>query len=40
MVIPPDVLNILVVAATVLVAAVPFILLLLWIKDWIGGRLW
>ena len=40
MIIPPDILGALVVVATTLVAAVPIILLLFWIRDWKGGKLW
>jgi hypothetical protein len=40
MIISPDMLGLLVLAATVMVAAVPVILLLFWIKDFKGGNLW
>lgn len=40
MIISPDILGILVVAATVMLAAVPLLLLLFWIQDLKGGKLW
>jgi hypothetical protein len=40
MIISPDILGMLVVTATAMVAIVPVILLLFWFKDLKGGKLW
>lgn len=40
MIISPNILGILVVTATVMVALVPVVLLLFWFKDLKEGKLW
>jgi hypothetical protein len=40
MIISPEILNLLIVSATAMVAAAPVILLLLWFRDKKGGILW
>jgi hypothetical protein len=40
MFIPPEILNLLILTATVIVAVAPIILLLLWFRDKKGGTLW
>jgi hypothetical protein len=40
MIIPADILNLLIMAATTLVALAPLILVFLWVKDKKGGQLW
>lgn len=40
MIISAEALELLIVAATILAAAAPIILLILWLKDRKGGNLW
>jgi hypothetical protein len=40
MIISPAILTLIIVSATILVAATPIILLILWFRDKKGGTLW